>query len=116
MFFIAITLIDSFQPHKLPDWIQHVSSHLFIHQDLVFLHHQASCLSLLVVPYGAPPPLFPPNPSATVWFTALVFDSAVIYSSVARSTPAMIVGVALFRSLRLAYLSSPIEQLPVTSL
>lgn len=25
---------------KMPSWLQHVSGHLFLHQDLVFLHHQ----------------------------------------------------------------------------
>lgn len=26
--------------YNLPDWLQHLGSHMFIHQDLVFLHHQ----------------------------------------------------------------------------
>lgn len=34
--------VNRFHPHKLPDWVQHATTHMFIHQDLVILHHQAS--------------------------------------------------------------------------
>eukprot|EP00904_Undaria_pinnatifida_P002166 jgi/Undpi1/11950/HiC_scaffold_4.g01649.m1 len=34
-----------FHPHKLPEWLQHLSTHLFVHQDLVFLHHQEKILA-----------------------------------------------------------------------
>eukprot|EP00752_Nemacystus_decipiens_P010518 g9366.t1 len=30
---------------KMPSWLQHVSGHLFLHQDLVFLHHQEKILA-----------------------------------------------------------------------
>lgn len=35
---------DSVGPHKLPDWLQHVLGHLFMTQDMVFLHHQVTDL------------------------------------------------------------------------
>eukprot|EP00904_Undaria_pinnatifida_P002163 jgi/Undpi1/11948/HiC_scaffold_4.g01647.m1 len=33
------------QPHQLPDWLQHMFGHLFMHQDMVFLHHQEKILA-----------------------------------------------------------------------
>ncbi|CAN0018163.1 unnamed protein product, partial [Hapterophycus canaliculatus] len=35
---------------KLPSWFQHVTGHLFLHQDLVFLHHQARWVALAKTP------------------------------------------------------------------
>ena len=40
--FICVVLANSLEPHQLPDWLQHMFGHMFMHQDMVFLHHQAS--------------------------------------------------------------------------
>ena len=70
--FIGVVVTNSLEPHQLPDWLQHMLGHMFVHQDMVFLHHQASLASRGVLSSRAyrcprrprPPPLAPPHKHA----------------------------------------------------